>query len=145
MRFSAKSEYALLALIDLAQRGSDALVSVREIAESQCIPARFLEQVFASLRRAGIVSAVRGAKGGYGLGRTADLITVLEIVEAVEGPLRPTLCDGTRDATCPRGMSCAAGDVWERASDALREVFHSATLAEVAREQDSLDAAGKVG
>ena len=144
MRLSAKSEYALLALVDLAQRGPGALVSVREIAERQDIPARFLEQVFAALRRAGVVKAVRGAKGGYGLGRPAERLTVLEVVEAVEGPLQPTVCDTARGGVCPRGSACAAGAVWERAGDALRGVFAASTLADVAGAQDALDA-GKVG
>lgn len=143
MRLTVKSEYAVLALIDLARSGGDtpaaAPVSAREIAERQSIPSRFLEQVFASLRRAGIVDAVRGARGGFVLSRPAAAVTVLEVVEAVEGPLRPTVCESLRGDACVRTGICAAGGVWDRASRALKDVLGSATLADLASEQAALD------
>lgn len=139
MRLTVKSEYGVLALIELARRDGDSPVSVREIAEAQGIPARFLEQVFASLRRAGVVEAVRGARGGFVLGRAAREINVLDVVEAVEGPLRPSVCEGVRNGACERSAICAAGGVWERATSALRDVFENATLADLAEEQAALD------
>lgn len=140
VRLTVKSEYALLALIDIASATGGRPVSVREIAERQEIPARFLEQVFASLRRAGVVNAVRGARGGFALGRDPVDVTVLDVVEAVEGPLRPSVCAGLRGGDCARNGACAAGSVMERASKALRDVFGGCTLAELAREQAGLDA-----
>ncbi len=140
MRLTTKSEYALLALIDLARHDSGGAVSVREIAERQAIPARFLEQVFAALRRAGLVRAVRGARGGFTLDGRAGSVSVLDIVEAVEGPLQPSVCDGVRNGVCERSAICAAGGVWDRATKALRDVFASETLADLAREQAELDA-----
>lgn len=142
MRLTTKSEYALLGLIDLASREAGGPVSVREIAERQAIPARFLEQVFAALRRAGVVRAVRGARGGFTLDGRAGTVTVLDVVEAVEGPLQPSVCSGVRNGACARSAACAAGGVWDRATNALRDVFQSATLADLAREQAGLDAAG---
>jgi Rrf2 family cysteine metabolism transcriptional repressor len=122
MRLTARSEYGLLALIDLACRPDDG---------------PFLEQLFASLRKAGLVTAVRGAHGGFELSRPATSITVLEVVEALEGPLKPTLCGG--EATCERGGACAAADVWGRATSALRDVFGSTTLAALAGAQTAID------
>lgn len=139
MRLTAKSEYGLLAMIYLASSSEDGPVSAREISEQQEIPAKFLEQLFVGLRKAGLVSAVRGARGGFVLARTPDRINVLEIVEALEGPLVATVCEGDRGQTCGRGGACAASAVWNRATSALREVFESATLAELVTAQDAID------
>ncbi len=138
MRLTAKSEYGLLALIDLACEGEDGPVSAREIAERQSIPTKFLEQLFVALRRAGIVNARRGAKGGFVLGRDPREITVLDIVEALEGPLAPTLCDG--DSACAKSPVCAASTVWGRATRALRDVLGSTTLADLAEVQEAMGA-----
>lgn len=142
MRLTVKSEYALLALIDMASAEVETPVSVREIAARQDIPARFLEQVFASLRRAGLVKAVRGARGGFVLNGGPAGVTVLDVVEAVEGPLRPSVCAGLRGGDCARNGACAAGGVMERASSALREVFGTCTLSELVDEQAALDTRG---
>ncbi len=137
MRLTARSEYGLLALIDLACRPGEGPVSARGVAERQHIPGKFLEQLFASLRKAGLVTAVRGARGGFELSRPATTITVLDVVEALEGPLKPTLCGG--GSMCERGGACAAADVWGRATSALREVFGTTTLAALAGAQTAID------
>ncbi len=137
MRLTARSEYGLLALIDIACRRDDAPVSVRGIAERQQIPQKFLEQLFGELRKAGLVTAVRGARGGFQLSRPASSVTVLDVVEALEGPLQPTLCGGA--APCERSQACAASAVWSRATVALREVFVTTTLASLAGVQSEMD------
>lgn len=139
MRLTAKSEYGLLAMIDLACRAGDGPVSTREISDRQEIPAKYLEQLFVGLRKAGLVAAVRGAHGGFRLQRPATEITVLDVVEALEGSLRPTVCDGERAAVCERSGSCAASGVWDRATRAVREVLESTTLESLARAQGQLD------
>lgn len=139
MRLTAKSEYGLLAMIYLASSAEEGPVSAREISEQQEIPAKFLEQLFVGLRKAGLVNAVRGARGGFALARTPDQINVLEIVEALEGPLVATVCEGDRGLICGRGGACAASAVWNRATKALREVFETATLAELVTAQDAID------
>lgn len=138
MRLTAKSEYGLLALIDLACQGGAVPVSAREIAERQCIPTKYLEQLFVALRKAGLVTATRGAKGGFVLGRDAADITVLDIVEALEGPVAPTVCNVT--APCARSPVCAAATVWNEATSALRAVFESTSLAQLADVQHTLSA-----
>ncbi len=142
MRLTAKSEYGLLALIDLACEGQGEPVSAREIAERQSIPTKFLEQLFVALRRAGIVTARRGAKGGFVLERDPARITVLDIVEALEGPLAPTVCEG--DTTCAKSPMCAASTVWGRATRALRDVLGSTTLADLAQVQTAMGSRGTV-
>lgn len=139
MRLTAKSEYGVLAMIDLACHGAQGPVSAREIAERRSIPPRFLEQLFVALRRAGLVNAVRGARGGFVLARGASEISILDVVEALEGPLQSSVCDSDRDCGCEKSASCAAAPVWARATHALREVFASATLAELAGAQETFD------
>ncbi len=141
MRLTAKSEYGLLATIDLACSYGEGPVSAREIAERRQIPPRFLEQLFVALRRGGIVSAVRGARGGFVLTREPDQITVLQVVEALEGPLETSVCDSERaGGGCTRSGACAAAPVWSRATSALRDVFDSTSLAELAGNQQRMDA-----
>jgi Rrf2 family protein len=142
MRLTAKSEYGLLAMIDLACRVDRGPVSAREISDRQGIPAKYLEQLFVGLRKAGLVGAVRGAHGGFALQRPATQITVLDVVEALEGSLRPTVCDGGKAAACGRGDACAAASVWDRATSAVRDVLESTTLASLARAQEVLDESG---
>jgi Rrf2 family transcriptional regulator, cysteine metabolism repressor len=114
-------------------------VSAREIAQRRGIPPRFLEQLFVSLRRANLVTAARGAKGGFTLSRDPSEITVLDVVEALEGPLVSSVCDHARDEACQKTESCAAAPVWAAATRALRDVFASITLASLANTQETFD------
>lgn len=139
MRLTAKSEYGLLAAIDLACTFGSGPVSAREVAERRNIPPRFLEQLFVALRRAGLVSAVRGARGGFALTREPHMITVLDVVEALEGPLTASVCDSERGVTCAQAGACAAAPVWARATAALRDVFATTTIAELAGDQSRMD------
>jgi Rrf2 family protein len=139
VRLTAKSEYGLLATIDLACTYGTGPVSAREIAERRGIPPRFLEQLFVSLRRAGIVAAVRGARGGFELTRAPSEVSVLDVVEALEGPLQSSVCDQERESGCGKSGSCAAAPVWARATLALREVFATTTLASLAGTQETFD------
>lgn len=141
MRLTAKSEYGVLAVVDLAVSASAGPVSAREIAERRAIPPRFLEQLLVSLRRAGIVSAVRGARGGFTLTRPSEEISVLDVVEALEGPLTSNVCDTERGEVCGQAGACAAAPVWARATAALRDVFQSTSIGELAGQQSKLDAA----
>jgi len=140
MRLTAKSEYGVLAMIELAARSGEGPVSAREIAETRAIPARFLEQLFVALRRAELVTAVRGARGGFVIARDPETITVLDVVEALEGPLTASVCDTDRGLECGHAGACAAAPVWVRATKALREVFAASTLAELAGKQRTFDA-----
>ena len=145
MRLTAKSEYGVLAMIDLACHHGAGPVSAREVAERRGIPPRFLEQLFVALRRAGLVAAVRGAKGGFTLASDPAEITVLQVVEALEGPLTASVCDTDRGNECGNAGACAAAPVWARATRALREVFASTTLAELAGTQQRFDVRASAG
>ncbi|HLI32423.1 MAG TPA: Rrf2 family transcriptional regulator [Solirubrobacteraceae bacterium] len=107
---STKSRYALAALSELASSGGEQPVPIGELARRRDIPAQFLEQLFATLRRAGILTSQRGVKGGYRLARAPAEITVLEIVELLDGELGAGAEGVLRDA------ALAARDVLARAS-----------------------------
>jgi Rrf2 family cysteine metabolism transcriptional repressor len=114
LSITTKSPYALQALTELARHGADTPVPIGELARRREIPVQFLEQLFALLRRAGVLRSQRGVKGGYSFARPPAEITVLEIVELLDGPLG-------RDAT----------GVFADAATAARDVLAAATIADV--------------
>jgi Rrf2 family transcriptional regulator, cysteine metabolism repressor len=124
---TTKSPYAVRALTELARRRQASPVPIGEIARAREIPVQFLEGLFATLRRAGILQSQRGVKGGYSFARPPSEITVLEVVELLEGEL------GTDAA--------ANGAVWTDAVDAVRGVLGGATIADVAEREAQTGAA----
>lgn len=118
---TTKSPYAVRALSELARRGQSSPVPIGEIARARDIPVQFLEGLFATLRRAGILQSQRGVKGGYSFARPPSEITVLEVVELLEGEL------GTDAA--------ANGPVWTDTVEAVRGVLGGTTIAEVAERE----------
>jgi Rrf2 family protein len=121
LAITSKSPYALRALTELARMGGTAPVPIGEIARRRDIPVQFLEGMFATLRRAGILHSQRGVKGGYTFAREPGLVSVLEVVEALEGAL---------DAE-----TIGADPIWSEAIEALRERLRSATVADVAERE----------
>ena len=121
MMFSTRAEYGVRVMVDLARRGSDDPVPLAEIAEHEGLPLAYLEHLVARLRRAGLVDSRRGAHGGYLLARDPELITMAEVVEALEGAIAPIECissdaDGTMH--CSRELDSAARLHDEAAVDA---------------------------
>ena len=121
LAITTKSPYAVRALAELARRGGDAPVPIGEIAKARDIPVQFLEGLFATLRRAGVLQSQRGVKGGYRFARPPGEVTVLEVVELLEGDLGA-------DAT-------TSGSPWMEAVDAVRGVLREMTIAEVAERE----------
>ena len=121
LAITAKSPYALRALAELARAGGEGPVPLGEIARRRDVPVQFLEGLFGTLRRGGILHSQRGVKGGYSFARPPGEITVLEIVELLEGDL------GAEART--------AGSVWAEAAEALREVLSGVTVAQVAERE----------
>jgi Rrf2 family cysteine metabolism transcriptional repressor len=124
---TAKSRYAVVGMAELA-RNSGSPVPIATVAERRGIPAQFLEQLFSTLRRAGLLVSQRGVKGGYKLSREADQITVLEVVQALDGRLGE------------EGLE--AGGIWADGVESLRLVFSRATIADVARREEAEGGAG---
>jgi Rrf2 family protein len=121
LAITSKSPYAIRALAELARSGNAGPVPIGEIARRREIPVQFLEGLFATLRRAGILNSQRGVKGGYSFARPADQLTVLEVVEALEGRL---------GADAPQ-----QGEIWVDAVEALRDRLAAMTIADVAQRE----------
>jgi Rrf2 family protein len=134
MRVSAKADYAVRAMVELAAADEGEPVKGEQIADSQGIPLRFLENILAELRHQGLVQSRRGAEGGYWLTRAPDEITIAEVIRAVEGPLASVR--GER----PEEMSYA-GDaaplqrVWVALRSNIRAVLERVTLADVVADE----------
>ena len=123
---TSKSPYAVLALAELARNPGTEPVPIGELARRREVPVQFLEQLFAVLRRSGIVSSQRGVKGGYRFAREPSTITVLEVVELLDGPLRPRRRGGVRRCGAGRAHGARADDDRRRARarDARRRREH---------------------
>ena len=126
---TSKSRYAVVALAELARSG-ERPVPIKELAERRDIPEQFLEQLFSTLRRAGLLTSHRGMRGGYTLSRPADEITVLEVVQTLDGKIGPEADE--------------AGGIWAEGVGALRKVFGQTTIAEVARREAEEAGSGHV-
>jgi Rrf2 family protein len=135
VELSCKSEYALLALLELADHYSEnEPLQIRQIAAEQNIPDRYLEQLLATLRRSGLVRSQRGAKGGYVLSREPWKITLLEIVSSIEGTdMQPSELD--REAKSIEGM--VIREVWHEAGRAADAVLQKYTLQDLAEKRNS--------
>jgi Rrf2 family cysteine metabolism transcriptional repressor len=124
---TSKSRYAVVAMAELAN-SPERPVPIAQVAERRGMPVQFLEQLFTTLRRDGLLQSQRGVKGGYTLARPAEEITVLEVVQALDGKVGE---EGKE-----------AGGIWEEGVEALRAVFSSTTIADIARRQATESDAG---
>jgi Rrf2 family iron-sulfur cluster assembly transcriptional regulator len=131
MQLSTKGRYAVMAMTDLALRASDKAVSVAEIATRQQISQAYLEQLFARLKRRGLVTAQRGPGGGYRLARPATETTVADVVTAVDEPLRATRCSGGAVGCMRDGARCLTHDLWDETGRRIQAYLASVSLADV--------------
>jgi Rrf2 family transcriptional regulator, iron-sulfur cluster assembly transcription factor len=133
MQLSTKGRYAVMAMTDLARHSEARAVSLAEIATRQEISLSYLEQLFARLRRNGLVSSVRGPGGGYRLAAPAGATPISAIVRAVDEPIRATRCsqhDGGKGCM-QRGERCLTHDLWESLGHQIESYLASITLADV--------------
>jgi len=135
VKFSVKTEYGLRALIDLASRATRKPIGAREIAARQDIPERFLEQQITALRKAGLVNSQRGAGGGCSLARAPETITVLEVIEALDGPVMNMNCISLSGSDCRRSAHCVIQELWLESQIKLREYLGSVTIGDLASRQ----------
>jgi Rrf2 family protein len=127
LQISRKIEYGLRAMIFLASQRPDQVVPFREIARRMAVPENFLAKILKVLVARKMVRATRGAHGGYALARPAQDISFLDVIEAVEGPVKVNLCqDGS--GGCMASTSCTMYGVWKLGQERMLEVFRSATL-----------------
>lgn len=132
MKLSAKGRYAVMAMCDLAGESDGKPIALADIAERQEISLSYLEQLFAKLRRGGLVRSVRGPGGGYLLARAADQTRIADIVLAVDEPIRATRCSPGQPFGCRSNQSrCVTHDLWEELGNQIYLFLASVTLADV--------------
>jgi len=131
MQVTRASEYGMLGLIALARRPAGDLVMLDTLAQEEDIPVSFLGKIFQSLARAGLVRSARGSGGGFSLVRPAGEISVLEVIEAIEGPVALTRCLDEQTG-CEHAGGCALCSLFAEAQDKVKEVFARTTVAQLA-------------
>ena len=130
MRFSAKEQYAIRALVELVGYHGQGPVPLRRVAAAQDISLAYLEQIVAPLREAGLLESRRGAYGGYSLTRTPAQITVGDVLRVVDGAIVPVPCVSP-EGCCARETGCSTRFVWERVRSSLVETLDGITLADL--------------
>jgi Rrf2 family transcriptional regulator, iron-sulfur cluster assembly transcription factor len=129
MRLTTKGRYAVTAVLDLALHQKGGPVSLAAISERQCISLSYLEQLFAKLRRSGVVDSTRGPGGGYSLNRDAADISVSEVILAVDEGCQMAKCDDLDG--CQGDYNCLTHDLWNELSNEIRNFLDGISLAEV--------------
>lgn len=128
MKLSTKGRYGIKAIVDIALEQGNAPVAVSTLAQKQGVSDAYLEQLVASLKRAGLISSIRGAQGGYVLSREPEKITVGEVLEALEGNTALVDCVGTTNAGCENACSCSARPLWLKLQAQINGVLNSTTV-----------------
>jgi len=133
MKVSTRGEYGVRAMVALARHHGEGPMSIADIAKESSVPAAYLEQLVAPLRRAGIVKSKRGAHGGYILSRPPDLVRVGDVYRVMEGPVAPMDCvsENVDDQTCPLIDGCETRPIWLKVRDSIVEALDSTTLADL--------------
>jgi len=139
MKLSTRSRYGLKAVVDIAAHGGKA-VSIKSIAARLLISENYLEQLIIKLKKAGILSSVRGAGGGYSLKSNPEDITVGRILNILEGSLYPAKCLDNTDETCGDGVCnpCVTKGVWEKIYESVTDVVESITILDLVNDHRKL-------
>ena len=130
MKISTKGRYGLRILVDLATHDAEKPRLIRDIAESQGISEKYISRLVIDLRKAKMIRSVRGVNGGFHLAKAPEDITLLDIMEAMEGPLAIVDCVHI-PKKCDRNTNCAAREIWSKLNDGIRELMRGVTLADV--------------
>ena len=131
MQLSTRGRYAVMAMTELAGREGARAVPLASIAERQQISLAYLEQLFARLRRRGLVLSVRGPGGGYRLAKPAGELSVAEVVIAVDEPLRAVRCSGAGAGCMKGGARCLTHDLWAETGRQIHDYLAAVSLADV--------------
>jgi len=148
VRLSRRSEYGLRALIDLAHHDGEGPIPLTTLATRNRLPVKFLEQIMATLKHAGIVRTTLGTHGGYALAAQASGVSIGRVVRLLDGALAPMGCVSLRyyePCSCPDEAACPLRDVMIDVRDAMLEILDSETLAQLAARpgQASIDPRGR--
>lgn len=134
MKLTAKGRYAVTAMLDLAVHVNKGPTSLADISERQGISLSYLEQLFAKLRRNGLVKSVRGPGGGYKLSREASTIFVAEIIDSVDENVDATRCHGKAD--CQHGETCLSHELWTSLSEQIHQFLSRIDLASIIAKRE---------
>ncbi len=126
MKLTTKGRYAVTAMLDLALHAGSDPITLADVAKRQDISLSYLEQLFARLRRKALVASVRGPGGGYRLGRSADEISIAEVITAVDESVDTTRCGGSHN--CQDNQPCLTHDLWHDLSNRIHEYLSGITL-----------------
>ncbi len=137
MKLSTKTRYGMRLMVDLASKQGTEPVHLNKIARRLALSDKYLEQIISVLKSVGLVISVRGAKGGYYLARDAAKISVLEIVEVLEGKLEIVSCLG--DANCGRDDNCVTRRLWSMMTDSLTDLLTKVSLEDLVKWQGEID------
>lgn len=139
MKVSTKGRYALRLMLDLAINDRGEPIRLKDVAVRQQISEKYLEQIISILNKAGLVSGIRGAQGGYRLQRDPSEYTVGMILRITEKELAPVSCVGKHPTECVRRKDCVSVKIWERVNDAVSQVVDGITLADMVRWQQEMN------
>jgi len=142
MRLTTKGRYAVTAMLDLSLNYGIRPITLADISDRQGISLSYLEQLFANLRRQGLVSSSRGPGGGYRLSRSADEVSVLDVISAVDEKVEATRCEGK--GNCSNGEQCLSHEIWQSLSDQIRTYLAGITLGEVVKNHQQANESDKV-
>jgi Rrf2 family protein len=134
LRLSKKADYALIAMKHLARHSGTASTSAREIAEQYDIPIELMAKVIQRLVRIGLLVSTQGTRGGYALSRPSGLITVADVIQAIDGPLTVTACS-TDKIDCEQYGKCSIRDPLWQIKERIVEALGTVTIAEMASDQ----------
>ena len=139
MKLSTKGRYGLRALIDLAQYSEIEPVSISSISTRQDISEKYLEQMMATLKKAGIVKSIRGAGGGYVLAKEQEEISVGDVLRALEGNLEPVECPALEKSEgCEAAGGCVTKYVWKRINESINQTVNEMKISELVEESKML-------
>jgi Rrf2 family iron-sulfur cluster assembly transcriptional regulator len=133
MRLTTKGRFAVTAMLDLALHATQGPVTLAGISERQKISLSYLEQLFGKLRRRELVESVRGPGGGYHLARDASLVSIADIIKAVEEPIDSTQCGGREN--CRDSRRCMTHDLWEELNTTVHGFLESVKLSQLVEQQ----------
>ena len=134
MKLSTKGRYGLRALIDLAQYGEKEAVSIQSISARQQISDSYLEQLVRKLKKAGLVTSLRGAQGGYRLAKPAEEISVGDVLRALEGIIEAVSCQEGENPSCVGKDLCVARYVWQKVNKSIQETVDSIMISQLVEE-----------
>jgi Rrf2 family protein len=135
MQLTRAGEYAVKSLVYLAAQSTDKRVMASEVAEAERIPVNFVRKILEALAKTGLVKSFRGAGGGFTLGRSAEQITLCQVLEAVEGPLALNQC--LQPQPCEEQPTCPMSQIWIEAQRAVEEVLERYSLHDIVRLREA--------